>query len=211
MMDVFFREISIGGQHKVTCLDDGRAVIFACAPHVNQFVDPIVVMKVVAQETGRHVSWMTAAKSFNRRVIGDIARAIRAIPVVRPDDNEKKGEGFVTTHGCKVVGHAGTKFESDFQKGSVLVVKGKGSKRSAKVAKVISDFEMELSSPMNEQVEVVKVDGQQDFHRAPSEHTTAMLVCLFFIPIACLLHHLQHELVSLLALLGLSDCGEGGE
>ena len=29
-------------------------------------MDPIVVMKVVAEKTRRHVSWMTAAKSFHR-------------------------------------------------------------------------------------------------------------------------------------------------
>jgi len=38
MMDLYFREISVGGQHKILPINDGRAVIFACAPHVNQFV-----------------------------------------------------------------------------------------------------------------------------------------------------------------------------
>lgn len=50
MMDLYFREISIGGRHKILPINDGRAVIFACAPHVNQFVDPIVVMKVGIRE-----------------------------------------------------------------------------------------------------------------------------------------------------------------
>lgn len=50
MMDLYFREISIGGRHKILPINDGRAVIFACAPHVNQFVDPIVVMKVGMRE-----------------------------------------------------------------------------------------------------------------------------------------------------------------
>ena len=54
VMDLYFREISIGGLHKIIPINDGRAVIFACAPHVNQFVDPIVVMKVVAEKTRRH-------------------------------------------------------------------------------------------------------------------------------------------------------------
>ena len=104
MMDLYFREISVGGQHKILPINDGRAVIFACAPHVNQFVDPIVVMKVVAEKTRRHVSWMTAAKSFHRKDIGFIAKAIKAIPVVRPEDHETKGRGFITCNGKTVMG-----------------------------------------------------------------------------------------------------------
>jgi len=202
MMDVFFREISVGGAHKVTCLDDGRAVIFACAPHVNQFLDPIVVMKVVAQVTGRHVSWMTAAKSFNRAFIGVIARALKGIPVVRPDDNETKGKGFVTTEGTKVYGHMGTQFIKDFKKGAVLVVKGKGSKRTAKVANVISDYEMELTSPMKEQREEVKVDKTQDFHRAPSEFATMSLTLAIFLPVAFFLLSIETQLLNAIGYVG---------
>lgn len=46
------QQISIGGLHKIECLKDRRAVVFACAPHVNQFLDPLVVMKAVADTTG---------------------------------------------------------------------------------------------------------------------------------------------------------------
>jgi hypothetical protein len=40
---------------------------------------------------------MTAAKSFHRKDIGGFARALKCIPVVRPEDNESKGAGFITT------------------------------------------------------------------------------------------------------------------
>ena len=147
VMDIFFREISCGGINKLEPLEDGRAVIFACAPHVNQFIDPILVMKAVAESTGRHVSWMAAQKSFDRKAIGAMATALKAIPVVRPDDLERKGEGFITCRGVQVYGHAGTAFTRDFVKGALLVVKTNEGKCTAKVVKVFDDFHMEIAEP----------------------------------------------------------------
>jgi hypothetical protein len=147
VMDIFFREISVGGINKLEPLEDGRAVIFACAPHVNQFIDPILVMKAVAESTGRHVSWMAAQKSFDRKAIGAMATALKAIPVVRPDDLERKGKGFITCRGVQVYGHAGTAFTRDFVKGALLVVKTNEGKCTAKVVKVFDDFHMEIAEP----------------------------------------------------------------
>lgn len=147
VVDIFFREISVGGLQKLEPLEDGRAVIFACAPHVNQFIDPLLVMKVVAEATGRHVSFMTAEKSFERNVVGAIMRAVKAIPVVRPDDLERKGAGFITCSGTHVQGYAGTSFSRDFVMGALLVVKTKEGKKTAKVVKVLDDANMELAEP----------------------------------------------------------------
>uniref|UniRef100_A0A7S4KUF0 Phospholipid/glycerol acyltransferase domain-containing protein n=1 Tax=Guillardia theta TaxID=55529 RepID=A0A7S4KUF0_GUITH len=188
MMDLYFREISVGGEQKILPIQDGRAVIFACAPHVNQFVDPIVVMKVVALKTRRHISWMTAAKSFARPAIGKFARALKGIPVVRPEDNEERGSGFITTQGCQVRGHGGTQFTRSFKKGCVLVVKRKGSKLSGKVAEVISDEEMVLSSPMQETVKTLQPsDNSKAFHRALSTPTTLLLLLATLLPLLLLL------------------------
>lgn len=63
---------------------------------------------------------------------------------------EREGPGFVTTHGKKVYGHAGTRFLSDFAKGAVLVVKERGVKRIAKIAHVQDDFTMTLATPMEQ-------------------------------------------------------------
>jgi len=187
MMDLYFREISIGGQHKILPINDGRAVIFACAPHVNQFVDPIVVMKVVAEKTRRHVSWMTAAKSFDRKDIGGIAKALKAIPVVRPEDNETKGRGFLTSDDKTVTGTGGTQFLTDFKKGSLVVVKHPVyGKLTGKVIEVVSDTQMILAGPFQGAPSTPKpADGEEkSFNRAMAVRSTVMMVCLFFLPLA---------------------------
>ena len=43
----------------------------------------------------RPVSFTMAAVSFNKRIIGDAAKMLNAIPVVRPEDYKVKGEGKV--------------------------------------------------------------------------------------------------------------------
>jgi len=189
VMDLYFRDLSIGGLHKILPINDGRAVIFACAPHVNQFVDPIVVMKVVAEKTRRHVSWMTAAKSFHRKDIGGFARALKCIPVVRPEDSERKGQGFITTVGTAVKGTGGTRFTQEFAKGSVIVVKNhkEYGKLTGKVSEVISDTEMVLAGPMQGEATAATVstkDGEEkSFNRAMSVRTTLLLVMAVFYPL----------------------------
>merc|ERR1719362_902351 len=54
----------------------------------------------------RVVRFLIAAKSLKRRIIGDAARALQSIGVVRPQDLAKKGSGTVTVNaavGDKVV------------------------------------------------------------------------------------------------------------
>mmetsp|Transcript_35139 Transcript_35139/g.79980 ORF Transcript_35139/g.79980 Transcript_35139/m.79980 type:complete len:774 (+) Transcript_35139:33-2354(+) len=176
IIDLFFREISVGGDSKLEPLKDGRAVIFVCAPHVNQFLDPIVVMKVVAEQTRRHVSWMVANKSMDRKFIGAFARAMKGIPVDRPDDMETSGPGFVTVEGTAVKGHGGTRFTKNFAKGAVLVIKKGGAKATAKVALVLSDTEMTMASRMQSKAAKPVEANRAGFNRALSPAVTTILV-----------------------------------
>jgi hypothetical protein len=43
----------------------------------------------------RVLSFLMAAVSFNKRVIGDAAKVLNAIPVMRPEDYKVKGKGKV--------------------------------------------------------------------------------------------------------------------
>lgn len=43
----------------------------------------------------REVSFIMAAKSVRRRVIGDIAKLINVVPVERPQDLAKNGKGKI--------------------------------------------------------------------------------------------------------------------
>ena len=44
-----------------------------------------------------------AAVSFNKRIIGDAARILNAIPVMRPEDYKVKGKGKVKFMNCKEI------------------------------------------------------------------------------------------------------------
>mmetsp|Transcript_57698 Transcript_57698/g.141522 ORF Transcript_57698/g.141522 Transcript_57698/m.141522 type:complete len:768 (-) Transcript_57698:455-2758(-) len=203
MMDLYFKEISVGGVHKLAALqeDHNRSVIFACAPHVNQFLDPIVVMKVVSETTGRHVSWMTAEKSYQRKWIGFFARAMKGIPVSRPDDNERAGPGFITTHGTKAYGHSGTKFTSDFAKGAMLVVKDGKVKKTAKIAQVINDYEMVLATPMEPSHKPVVQNASIKFERVLSPLHTVLILVAVTIPLCIIIPGLSPQTLWPVALI----------
>ena len=130
---------------------------------------------------------MTAAKSFHRRDVGGIARAIKAIPVVRPEDSEKKGAGFIVAAGKSVTGSGGTRFTQELTKGSVIIVKHPDfGKLTGKVADVVSDTELVLAGPM-QGVPTVKVAEGADiksYHRAMSVRTATLTCCLLFWPLS---------------------------
>ncbi|EKX45073.1 hypothetical protein GUITHDRAFT_139343 [Guillardia theta CCMP2712] len=192
VIDVFFREISVGGDSKLLHLKDGRAVIFVCAPHVNQFIDPIVVMKTVAETTGRHVSWMVADISYKRKVIGFFAKVLRGIPVARPADYETAGAGFITAERSAVRGHGGTRFTQQLEKGSVIIVKKDGVKASGKVGRVIDDENLVLTAPLSYKIEcmtsLVQLVSAMGYS-FPNWWPAVWMVCL---QIACLVTHLLY-------------------
>lgn len=68
---VFFREVRPRGSHRIP--KEGP-VIFVVAPHANQFVDPLLVMK----ECGRRTSMLIAEKSMHQRGVGTFARMLNA-------------------------------------------------------------------------------------------------------------------------------------
>ena len=106
LLHLFFREIAIRGKFKVPATGP---VLLACAPHVNQFVDPICVLSV----TERPVRFLCAAWSMRQPYIGDLARALNAIPVERAMDIAKKGTGLVTVEGSTVTGDADVNFNTE--------------------------------------------------------------------------------------------------
>ena len=103
VLHLFFREVAIRGRFKVPSTGP---VLLACAPHVNQFVDPICIMSV----TDRPVRFLCAAWSMRQPYIGDFARALNAIPVERAIDIAKKGKGRVTVDGATVKGDEDVNF-----------------------------------------------------------------------------------------------------
>jgi 1-acyl-sn-glycerol-3-phosphate acyltransferase len=102
IMDVFFSEIGSRGTHYMP--PEGEATIVAIAPHANQFIDPCVAMRALR----RPMRFLVAAKSMRKGYIAAMAKPLGAIPVERPDDLKRKGEGTITVDGTTVTG-SGTK------------------------------------------------------------------------------------------------------
>jgi glycerol-3-phosphate O-acyltransferase/dihydroxyacetone phosphate acyltransferase len=62
----------------------------------------------------RDISFTMAASSFSKPIVGDAAKALKAIPIYRPEDSKKKGSGklkFIST--TEIQGN-GTKFLDDY-------------------------------------------------------------------------------------------------
>ncbi|KAF9169922.1 hypothetical protein BGX21_009592 [Mortierella sp. AD011] len=145
MLDIFFREIRPRGAHKVP---KQGPVIFVAAPHANQFVDPLVLMR----ECGRRVSFLAAKKSMDRPWVGAMARSVHAIPVERPQDLAKPGSGTIKlldrySDPLRITGN-GTKFTKQLMVGDqISLPKDVGS---SVVVEIISDTELIIKKEFKE-------------------------------------------------------------
>jgi glycerol-3-phosphate O-acyltransferase/dihydroxyacetone phosphate acyltransferase len=109
---LFFRRIDVVGE---TRIPSSGATIFV-ANHANQFVDPMMLLMFIP----RVVRFLIAAKSLKRPIIGDLARAARAVGVDRPQDLAKKGAGTVSASSATTVIGKGTSFTKDLEVGFKL-------------------------------------------------------------------------------------------
>ena len=91
-----------------------------------QFVDPLILMRVLRTEAHRRISNLIAEKSMHRKFIGTLAEAIGSIPVGRALDSTKPGKGKIylpsPAKDPLVVRGVGTDFERQAQKGGLLVL-----------------------------------------------------------------------------------------
>lgn len=89
VLNVFFRDIKVRGSYNIP---PKGPVIFAVAPHANQFVDPCMLLVSCNR---RNLGFLIAKKSMDRFWIGLFARAFNSIPVVRPQDLTVAGSGVI--------------------------------------------------------------------------------------------------------------------
>lgn len=171
VIKTFFREVTSRGGFNIP---KKGPVIFVCAPHHNQFVDPIVVMTTTKQYSNRRVSLLTAAKSYNTWYIGGPARLCNAIPVERPQDLVKPYEGTIRVENfgkgndnLTVIGE-GTQFTKNASiKGIIGLTHFLGN---AKIEKIESDtriillapFKVNFDNPNPKEKELL--DGLRDGH-----------------------------------------------
>lgn len=142
IFDLFFREIRPRGAYRIP---RNGPLIFVAAPHANQFVDPILVMRQVSLNAGRRVSFLIAEKSLHRKVIGHLAKAAMSIGVVRAQDNLKMATGKIridyNTNPLVVLGE-GTQFTKDAMVRGLIGLPN--SVGNSEVAEIKSDTEIVL-------------------------------------------------------------------
>ncbi|KAI9274439.1 hypothetical protein BDA99DRAFT_497485 [Phascolomyces articulosus] len=145
MLDIFFREVRPRGAHRVP--KEG-AVIFVVAPHANQFVDPLILMR----ECGRRSSMIIAEKSMHQKAIGTFAKMIHAIPVVRAQDLAYPGKGKIQllnrkSEPLRIIG-IDTQFTTQLRpRDSITLPKNAGR---SEVVEIISDTELIIKKEFKE-------------------------------------------------------------
>ncbi|KAL0086234.1 hypothetical protein J3Q64DRAFT_1658671, partial [Phycomyces blakesleeanus] len=137
MIDIFFREVRPRGSHKIP---QQGPVIFVVAPHANQFVDPIILMR----ECKRRVSFLIAEKSMHQKGVGTFARMVNAIPVIRPQDSAIPGKGVIhlDREYSLLINGTDTEFLSQLKPRDSIVLPGGAG--VAEVARIVSDTQLEL-------------------------------------------------------------------
>lgn len=148
VIKTFFREVRSRGGFNIP---EKGPVVFVCAPHHNQFVDPIVVMTTTRQYSHRRISLLTAAKSYNTWYVGTPAKLCGAIPVERPQDLVKPYNGTIRienfgkeNENLIVIGE-GTQFTKHASsKGIIGLTHYLGN---AKIDQVVSDTKIILLAP----------------------------------------------------------------
>lgn len=128
-VDLFFRDITSRNTFKVPTK---APVLFVCAPHSNQLLDPIVVMRTCPRRAG----FLCASKTMRMRVAGAIAKALDSIPVERAQDLKRTGPGSLELRDGLALG-TGTRFRADVQPRDRLEVGG----HEYVVVEVVSDTE----------------------------------------------------------------------
>ncbi|KZF24854.1 hypothetical protein L228DRAFT_243588 [Xylona heveae TC161] len=166
LVDLFFREVHPRGAWKIP---RKGPVMFVAAPHANQFVDPLILMRVIRMEARRRISFLTAEKSMKRKFIGMLSRMAGAVPVARAMDATKPATGVIylpdPVNDPTLVRGIGTKFDGpEIQLGGLLVLPSvNGKSANAEVAEVISAEELRLKKPYRGAVAYKQLTGREDF------------------------------------------------
>ena len=150
-VDIFFREVTSRGAWRIP---QHGPVIIVAAPHANQFVDSILLMRIFKGYANRRISFLIAEKSMREPYIGPMAAAMGALPVVRAMDQVKPGTGQIyipnPTDAPTVVRAIGVNFQSpEFMVGgSVILPKaGNESPEQQQIAEILGPDELRTKKP----------------------------------------------------------------
>ncbi|KAJ5762316.1 uncharacterized protein N7511_005698 [Penicillium nucicola] len=165
LIDLFFREVHPRGSWKIP---RRGPIILVAAPHANQFVDSLVLMRVIRSEAQRRISWLIADKSFRRKFIGFLARGIGTLPVARAMDNLKPGTGTIylpdPINEPTLLRGVGTNFEGPgFEKdGTIALPTINGTSHSTAIAEIHGPEELVLKKPFKHRDALGQLTGRKD-------------------------------------------------
>ncbi|KTW25978.1 hypothetical protein T552_03252 [Pneumocystis carinii B80] len=155
LLDLFFREVKTRGSFRIP---KRGGLIFVVAPHANQFVDPLLLMRQVQLASSRRIFFLIAEKSMKRKFVGFMARLTGSIPVARPSDYLKQGTGkivFSEKDPMRVYG-IGTLFTKELSKKSMIVI---SNIPNLEVADIVSDTEIILKEEIKEFPSISSEEG----------------------------------------------------
>ncbi|KAF2089315.1 hypothetical protein K490DRAFT_72133 [Saccharata proteae CBS 121410] len=165
LVDLFFREVHPRSSWKVP---RSGPVIFVAAPHANQFVDPLILMRVARNESHRRICFLIAEKSMRRKFIGWFARNVGAVPVGRAMDNTRPAQGKLylpdPANDPTLVRGVGTDFEAkDYQVGGLLVLPSvNNSAANAEITEILGPEEVRVKKPFKGAAAMRQLTGRDD-------------------------------------------------
>ncbi|RKF62870.1 putative acyltransferase [Erysiphe neolycopersici] len=172
-IDLFFREIHPRGSWKVP---RKGPIILVAAPHANQFVDPLILMKTLRNDCRRRASFLIAAKSMDKWLIGWFARKVGAMPVARALDMVRPADGTIympkPDDDPLLIRGFGTKFGTkQANVGDLLVLPAvHGIAANAEIAEIISLEEIRLKKPFRDRASVIQLTPPKDLNEPGVEN-----------------------------------------
>lgn len=142
-----------------------------------QFVDSLVLMRLLKNEANRRISYLIAEKSTKRKFIGLLSSLIGAIPVGRALDSVKPAKGKIflpdQDNDPTLLQGVGTNFKNgDFEVGGLIVLpKVGGQTPSTEIAEIISATQIRLKKPFKTPEALGSLTGSGTPGGDPSEQS----------------------------------------
>ena len=185
----YFRNIHV--EHVENMPQEGPTIL--CCNHSNQFMDAMLLIS----HCPRPLSFCFAASSFNKPLVGYLAKKINVIPVNRAEDLKINGKGKISMTSDTDIKGIGTKFISDAKKNknfklgvhALLIMK----KYKLTVEKVLDEENIKVRSDPNtfEQIKkeykdktlnyqlIPKLDNSLMFKETTKKLIEGKAICIF--------------------------------
>lgn len=162
VVDLFFREIHPRSTWRIP---RKGPVLFVAAPHANQFVDPLILMRTVRHDARRRIAFLVAEKSMRRKFVGFAASLVGAVPVGRALDLKKPAQGIIYIPDPEgdptLVRGEGTNFEDpQYMVGGLLVLPSfQNTAANAEIQEILGPNEIRLKKPFKGEVAEQQLAG----------------------------------------------------